>query len=141
MRRAPSSVSEEGRTFYFMTLLSPVDSRLRWGQGAPGGEDWPSSLLPQQAMEPSLITPQVWTPSALTGANPLSGGVDRLTEPLLGGRSFLPASLLFAIYYYGSAFENFRRTCSFPAPRCSTAPEQSPSTSNGASSIPSRWRF
>ena len=86
MRRAPSRVSEEGRTFYWVTPLSPVVSRLRWGQGAPGGEDWPSSLLSQQAMEPSLITQQVWTPSALTGANSLSGGVDRLTGPLLRGQ-------------------------------------------------------
>ena len=41
----------------------------------PGGVAWPYSSLPQQATEPLLLTPQVWTHPALTETKEPAGGV------------------------------------------------------------------
>ena len=40
-----------------------------------GGVAWSYSSLPQQATEPSLLTPQVWTHPALTETKEPAGGV------------------------------------------------------------------
>ena len=34
-----------------------------------GGEDWPQESSPQQAIDPSVRTPQVWYPAALPRAD------------------------------------------------------------------------
>ena len=40
-----------------------------------GGVAWPCSSLPQQAAEPSFLTPQVWSHPALTETKEPAGGV------------------------------------------------------------------
>ena len=57
------------------TCLSADYPRTQ-GFSVPGGLDSPSKLLPQQAMVPSLRTPQVNSPFALTQLNVPAGGVD-----------------------------------------------------------------
>jgi hypothetical protein len=41
-----------------------------------GGDDWPSSFNPQQAIEPSVRTPQVCRSPELTVVNVPAGGDD-----------------------------------------------------------------
>ena len=45
-------------------------------EGTCGRRGRPSSSLPQQATEPSLLNPQVWSHPALTETKEPAGGVD-----------------------------------------------------------------